>query len=82
MDCETDQTKQFYVSTPPMSPRRYVKPTSEECEAARTRQFRIQFAVGKFSISSESTNLRGKRAHTLMGNFLHKYENTIITPID
>jgi hypothetical protein len=84
LDCETDQTKQFYVRTLPMSPRRYVKPTSEECEAARTRQVRIQFAVGKFAISLESTkpNLRGKRAHTLMGNFLHKYENTKITPID
>jgi hypothetical protein len=67
-----------------MSPRRYVKPTSEECEVARTRHVRIKFAVGKFAISLKSTkpNLRGKRAHTLMGNFLHKYESTIMTPID
>ena len=83
-DCETLQTSPFYVSTPPMSPRRYVKPTSEGFEAARTRLFRTQFSVRKFAISLESTKpyLGGKKVHTLSGNFLQKYENARIAPID
>ena len=82
LEYEVILTKKFYVNTPPMSPRRYIKPTLEVCDKARTRS--TKFTVCKFASSLEVTKpkLGSKRVHTFKGNFSQKHENTRITPED